>query len=657
MSRAFYAKLALTNIRKNAQTYYPYMMAGSAAVMMFYNMLYLRMSGEIGAMHDSMTVRTVLFLGCIVTGFFSFLLLLYINSFLIKRRKKEFGLFNILGMEKKHIARIMLIETALTALVCIGLGILAGILFGKLALLLLLNILGMDASYGFDVPPRAVIMTAVLFGAAFLVNLLYNVFQVHVSKPVELLKGGNVGEKEPRTKWLIAIVGIAALGAGYVMAITVKSPVAALYEFFIAVMLVIIGTYCLFTAGSIAILKTLRRNKRFYYRTNPFIAVSGMIYRMKQNAAGLASICILSTMVIIMLSSTVSLYVGLEDVLRTRYPREIAVMAYHVDDEQIGKLEAAVAEIAEKKGVRPQNPLSLKYVTEVAVHDGQTFIGGRGARYTDKHAALFTFITAEEYNRIEGARAELSEGEALVYVEEGKLPGDALRFDGFSLAVREQLDELGLAKEIALNDLLPNSYVVVTAGEADIVRVRQALYGDGKIGIDYAYMYHFDTAADRETQISLVSALYSNLPVDGYADGREASKRDFLSVYGSLFFLGLFLGALFILGTVLIIYYKQISEGFDDKERFAIMLKVGLDHGEIKRTIRFQVLSVFFLPLAMAVCHIAAAFPVISKLLAIFRMTNVPLYALCTGLTILAFAVCYAAIYALTARTYYKIVR
>jgi putative ABC transport system permease protein len=630
--------------------------------MMFYNLLYLLLSKDVNSMHDSSTLSAVLGLGSIVTGIFAFILLLYINSFLIKRRKKEFGLFNILGMEKKHIARIMLLETVMIGLLCIGLGLIAGVLFSKLALLLLLKILAMNASFGFEVPLRAVSITVILFGAIFLINLVYNVFQVHVSKPIELLKGGNVGEKEPQTKWLIALTGAAALGGGYFIALTVKSPLAALNLFFVAVILVIIGTYCLFTAGSIAVLKALRRNKRFYYRTNPFIAVSGMIYRMKQNAAGLASICILATMVIVMVSSTVSLYIGLEDSLRTNYIREISVSASNVTYDDIKQVDDAIAETVKIRGLSIHNPIRLLYASEAAVQDGNAFTGVRSAGFSSSGLSMLMFITAEEYHRIEGVSVELSEGEALVYIVKGKLPGETLDFGGYSLNIRGRLDKMETIEEFSplKNSMLAQSYVIVTADEQDLNRARQALNEGEEWLPGFQYNYLFDTKADRKAQADLVSSLQyvmRDLSVHVFVEGREASKNEFISLYGVLFFLGLFLGALFILGTVLIIYYKQISEGYDDKERFAIMSKVGLSRGEIKKTIRFQVLSVFFLPLIMAVIHIAAAFPVICKLLTIFNMTNVPLYAICTALTILVFAVCYAMIYSLTARTYYRIVR
>ena len=662
MSKGFYTRLAVTNIRKNSKTYFPYILASSATVMMFYNLLYLLLSKDVNSMHDSSTLSAVLGLGSIVTGIFAFILLLYINSFLIKRRKKEFGLFNILGMEKKHIARIMLLETVMIGLLCIGLGLIAGVLFSKLALLLLLKILAMNASFGFEVPLRAVSITVILFGAIFLINLVYNVFQVHVSKPIELLKGGNVGEKEPQTKWLIALTGAAALGGGYFIALTVKSPLAALNLFFVAVILVIIGTYCLFTAGSIAVLKALRRNKRFYYRTNPFIAVSGMIYRMKQNAAGLASICILATMVIVMVSSTVSLYIGLEDALRTNYIREISVSASNVTYDDIKQVDDAIAETVKIRGLSIHNPIRLLYASEAAVQDGNAFTGVRSAGFSSSGLSMLMFITAEEYHRIEGVSVELSEGEALVYIVKGKLPGETLDFGGYSLNIRGRLDKMETIEEFSplKNSMLAQSYVIVTADEQDLNRARQALNEGEEWLPGFQYNYLFDTKADRKAQADLVSSLQyvmRDLSVHVFVEGREASKNEFISLYGVLFFLGLFLGALFILGTVLIIYYKQISEGYDDKERFAIMSKVGLSRGEIKKTIRFQVLSVFFLPLIMAVIHIAAAFPVICKLLTIFNMTNVPLYAICTALTILVFAVCYAMIYSLTARTYYRIVR
>jgi putative ABC transport system permease protein len=662
VSKGFYTRLAVTNIRKNSKTYFPYILASSATVMMFYNLLYLLLSKDVNSMHDSSTLTAVLGLGSIVTGIFAFILLLYINSFLIKRRKKEFGLFNILGMEKKHIARIMLLETVMIGLLCIGLGLIAGVLFSKLALLLLLKILAMNASFGFEVPLRAVSITVILFGAIFLINLVYNVFQVHVSKPIELLKGGNVGEKEPQTKWLIALTGAAALGGGYFIALTVKSPLAALNLFFVAVILVIIGTYCLFTAGSIAVLKALRRNKRFYYRTNPFIAVSGMIYRMKQNAAGLASICILSTMVIVMVSSTVSLYIGLEDSLRTNYIREISVSASNTTPDDIKQVDDAIAETVKIRGLSIHNPIRLRYASEAAIQDGNAFTGVRSAGFSSSGLSMLMFITAEEYHRIEGVSVELSEGEALVYIVKGKLPGETLDFGGYSLNIRGRLDKMETIEEFSplKNSMLAQSYVIVTADEQDLNRARQALNEGEEWLPGFQYNYLFDTKADRKAQADLVSSLQyvmRDLSVHVFVEGREASKNEFISLYGVLFFLGLFLGALFILGTVLIIYYKQISEGYDDKERFAIMSKVGLSRGEIKKTIRFQVLSVFFLPLIMAVIHIAAAFPVICKLLTIFNMTNVPLYAICTALTILVFAVCYAMIYSLTARTYYRIVR
>jgi len=659
MRKGFYARLALNNIRKNAETYFPYVLASSATVMMFYDMLFLLFSREVRGLSDSDMLRTVLSLGSVVTGFFAFILLLYINSFVIKRRKKEFGLFNILGMEKRHIARIMLLETVIVGLLCLVLGLAAGVLFSKAALLLFLNILKVKPSFGFEVPAEAAAITVLYFGAVFLLNLIYNVFQVYRSKPVELLKGGNVGEKEPGTKWLIALSGAAALASGYYIAITTKSPIAALGRFFTAVLLVIAGTYGLFTAGSIAILKMLRKNKKIYYRTNPFIAVSGMIYRMKQNAAGLASICILSTAVIIMLSSTVSLYVGLEDVLRTQYIREITVSAYDTTDEQIRELAAAVTETVKREGLDIRNPVAMRYVSQMALQDGSSFTGIRTAGYSFRNAALLMFMTAEEYNRLEGGNVQLAEGEAMVYVIKGKIPGDTMDLNGQSLRIRGYLDSFKTLEQflVGVNRMMAQDYVVITANEQDLFRVYESLIGEKE---GYTYNYLFDTGAGRETQLSLVSALkerLKDLRVDGYASGREEAREAFLSIYGVLFFLGLFLGTLFILGTVLIIYYKQISEGYDDKARFTIMRKVGLSHDEVKKAIRFQVLSVFFLPLVMAVIHIAAAFPAVSRLLALLNLNNVPLYALCTALTILVFAVCYALIYMLTARTYYRIVR
>lgn len=657
MNKFFYQKLAINNIQKNSKTYVPYILTCIGTIMMFYNMCFLVVAKDIGSVSDSGSIRYILFLGAIVIGIFSLIFLFYTNSFLIKRRKKEFGLFNILGMEKRHVARIMFHETIITAAISLISGLILGILISKLMILLLLKLISFEATFGFEVPIIVVLISAALFCGIFLVNLIYNIRQVHISNPIELLKGGSTGEKEPKTKRLMSIVGVLCLGAGYYIAVVTKSPLAALNLFFVAVLLVIIGTYCLFTAGSIAILKMLKKNKKYYYKPKNFIAVSGMIYRMKQNAAGLANICILSTCVIIMVSSTISLYVGVEDALRTRFPRNVIVDASNVSDEQAEVLDRLIEQKASELDVEIKNPIRYRVMNLVALQKGSEFITENFSGTSKNNFAVLIFMTKDQYNNVEHKNASLNNNEALVYSLRGDIPGNTLNIDGFELLIKENLTTFDSAE--ILSDMLTDSYIVVVDSKNTIDKVFQTRVINENDMEEFSYIYGFDAVTDAKTQINLINSLNdgrNELEIEGYAQGAETFRDSFYTLYGGLFFLGIFLGLLFIMATVLIIYYKQIVEGYDDKERFEIMQKVGMSQDEVKRAIKSQVLMVFFLPLIVAVIHIAFAFNVITRLLTIFNLTNIPLFALCTIATIVAFGIIYTIVYMLTARTYYKIV-
>lgn len=656
MNNFFYQKLALNNIRKNSKTYIPYILTCIGTIMMFYNMCFLVVAKDIGSVSDSGTVRYILFLGAIVIGIFSLIFLFYTNSFLIKRRKKEFGLFNILGMEKKHVAKIMFHETIITAAISIMSGLALGILISKLMILLLLKLISFEATFGFEVPTIAVLISIALFCGIFFINLIYNIRQVHISNPIELLKGGNTGEKEPKTKMLMTIIGVLCLGAGYYIAVVTKSPLAALSLFFIAVLLVIIGTYCLFTAGSIAVLKILKKNNGYYYKPKNFISVSGMIYRMKQNAAGLANICILSTCVIVMISSTICLYVGMEDALRTRFPRNIMVEANDVSDEQAAKLDDLIEHKASEFNVERKNPVRCRAMSLVALQKGSEFITNNFENSSNNFAVL-VFMTKDEYNRVENKNISLNNNEALVFSMRGNIPGNTININGLELLIKERLTTVDSAE--VLSDMLTDSFIVVVDNKNTIDKVSQTrVINEGDME-ELSYIYAFDVETDVDTQINLINSLNDSrneLGIAGYAQGAETLRDSFYSLYGGLFFIGIFLGLLFIMATVLIIYYKQIAEGYDDKERFEIMQKVGMSREEVRRAIKSQVLMVFFLPLIAAVIHIAFAFNVITRLLTIFSLTNVPLFALCTIATIVVFAIIYTIVYILTAKTYYKIV-
>lgn len=656
MNKVFYPKLALNNIKQNSRMYFPYILTCIGTIAMFYNMCFLAAAKNMGNLSERQELRYILFLGAIVIGIFSVIFLFYTNSFLIKQRKKEFGLFNILGMEKKHIAKIMFFETLYIGLLSLVSGALAGIILSKLIILLLFKILSFKAVFGFEIPVSAIVYTIAVFGGIFLINLIYNFFQVHMAKPVELLKGGNVGEKEPKTKWILALLGVICLGIGYYIALTTEAPLAALNLFFIAVILVIAGTHLLFTAGSIALLKMLRKNKKYYYKTRHFISVSGMIYRMKQNAAGLANICILSTAVIIMISTTVSLYMGVEDALRTRFPRNIIVSAASISDEGVKKLDSVIKEQTDLAKVTPINISRYRTMEFTTNQNDTSFTAAKDTSYNSNKFAMLSFFTLDDYNKMENRNETLSGDEALIYTLRGKNPGNTIDLNGFKLSVKGNVASFGTDGETSA--ILGNSYYIVVNNVDTIRQISKALKGsDGNM--ELSYYYGFDLKESKETQINLVSALNKivvNYGEKCYAQGAESSREGFYSLYGGLFFLGLFLGLLFIMATVLIIYYKQIAEGYDDKERFRIMQKVGMSHAEIKKTIRSQVLTVFFLPLVTTMIHIAVSFKLITRLLSLFNLTNTALFAACTGITILVFSIFYIAVYALTARVYYKIV-
>jgi putative ABC transport system permease protein len=657
MNRFFYLKLAVNNLKKNAQTYIPYLLTCICTIMMFYNMRFLVVAKDIGTLSDSQSLRAVLAFAAGVIAIFSVIFLFYTNSFLIKRRKKEFGLFNILGMEKKHIAKIMFWESLFTAVASIGVGLAAGILLSKLMILLLFKIISFKVTFGFEIPIAAVIYTMILFGGIFVLNLIYNVLQVYRSKPIELLQGGNVGEKEPKANWLMAIIGVVTLGIGYYIALTTESPLAALSLFFVAVALVMIGTYCLFTAGSIALLKLLRRNKRYYYQLKHFVPVSGMIYRMKQNAAGLANICILSTAVIVMLTTTVSMYVGIEDVLRTRYPRNVIVSAHNVSDEQAIKLDAVVEKQALEAGLIPKDVIRYRSMSFVTQQNGASFIVSHSGNFAASNLAMVICLTTDEYNRMENKSVSLDSGEVLLYTLRGDLPGDTINFNGFELSIKDRLSSL--ETEGKMSALLANSYYLIVDDLDTIKQIYNSISGSqGDMG-ELSYYYAFDVDSDKDTQVSHVNNLQKavkELNIEGYVEGAESEREVFYSLYGGLLFIGIFLGLLFIMATVLIIYYKQVAEGYDDRQRFEIMQKVGMSRAEVKQAIKSQVLTVFFLPLVTAVIHIAFAFKVITKMLEVLNLTNVQLYAGCTVATILVFAFFYVIVYGLTARTYYRIV-
>ena len=655
MHSGLYRRLAASTLKKNARTYLPYLLSACGTVAVFYILAYLALDSGSG------TTGMVMQLGAIVVGIFALIFLFYTNSFLIKRRKKELGLYGILGMEKRHIFRMMAYETLYCFLISVVSGLAVGLLFSKGVQLLFLHILQMPVQWGFAFSPSAALVTVLLFAGIFFLTLLSNLRQVHISQPIELLRGSQVGEREPRANWPLAILGVVLLAAGYALAQFVNNPIWAFILFFLAVILVILGTYALFTSTSIAALKLLRRNKTYYYQTKHFISVSGMIYRMKQNAAGLASICMLSTMVLVMVSTTTSLYAGMNEMF-SWYTRDFRVRAY-ADSESGGYTPSAPSRlILSQQGYEPLDEQVYSSLSFATVRDGE---GGFAFVPQDDANAMeasvddimqFTMLTLADYNLLSNNAYELAQGEVLLAAARGT--------DDFD---QPELRVFGLEFDVAANVTAPDIYAADYMGTElyylivpdahtfwQIANLEIQFYGNNATYVENVYAFNVDAGASVDEQAALRTDLLAQGSVSVTCTALD--KQGIQEFYGSFFFLGIFLGLLFLMATAMIIYYKQISEGYDDRARFELMQKVGMTAEEIRSAVRSQVLTVFFFPLVMAGVHIVFAFKMIAMLMSLLQLTNTTLFALTTVVCFFAFAAVYALIYAITARSYYRIV-
>ena len=594
-------------------------------------------------------------LGVFVIGLFAVLFLFYTNSFIIKRRKKELGLYNILGMEKRHIAHILFRETLLTAVCSLALGLGLGIVFSRVLFWLLGLLLGTDLAVAFVIPVSAITSTLGLFGLIFLLTLCYNLLQVKLSKPIELLHGGETGEREPKAHWFLAVLGALLLGTGYTMAVTIQDPLSALVFFFVAVILVILGTYLLFITGITAMLKLLKKNKRFYYKTNHFTALSGMLFRMKQNAAGLASICVLFTALLVTVSTTFSLYTSMDGLLRARYPRNVLVSVCDANQEAKDMVRSAVNQKSQELGLALENVVDREGWNITTARVGNTLHTQEVSLET---CAVVNIFTQSEFERFSGQQVDLAENQVLLFDPANTFPEeDTLHIDDKTYEIVPS--DYVMPEASTLAQIYEMYYLVVR--DETVVENILAPSGSDTFPI---YSYDFDVAGGDPEDIAALREALGTVDFSGpgveYAallfEDSVSSRQDFMNLYGGLFFLGLFLGVLFLLGTALIIYYKQVSEGYDDARRFNIMQKVGMSHREVKQSIHSQILLVFFLPLVTAVLHLAFAFPMLEKILLVMGLANTQLILLSTLGCVAVFAVAYLIIYALTARTYYNIV-
>lgn len=672
MKKGIYSRLALTGIKKNKKLYIPYILTCIGMVMMFYIITFLSSSDMMMNYPGGETMRGILGFGVYVIGFFAVIFLFYTNSFLVRRRKKEFGLYNILGMVKRNIARVMLWETLFIGAFSIVLGMALGVLFSKLAELVMVNIMSMDVTFGVTIDYKAIYYTVVLFAVIFFLILLNSLRQVHLSNPIALLHSENAGEKPPKANWFFAVLGVLILGCAYYLAVTIKDPVTTLAAFFFAVIMVIVATYLIFISGSVAFCKILQKKKNYYYKTNHFVSVSSMSYRMKRNGAGLASICILCTMVLVMISSTVCLYLGKEDSLRERYPRNINVtMTSQIYSDLISQDADDVAkrtfETAENMGYTPVNAIDYTMLSFVSyMRDGEIVFDEdeNGFNYVSGDLWKIFIVSLDDYNRLTGSQENLDEDEVMIYTSKDM----DYNYDVLKIKGQEPLNIKKVVTDFENNgvdtmQIMPALYIFVPDLEVQVQKIsEQSQDALGNINRFVGY----DLEATDQQQTDVFSEIYDWLrtsqvkSADGsmyvYVEGSANEKLEFFGIYGGLFFLGIILGIVFIFAAVLIMYYKQVSEGYEDQSRFEIMQKVGMTKREIKKSINSQMLTVFFMPLIAAGVHLAFAFPMIYKMLILLGLVNKVFLIMVTVGCFLLFALLYMLVYKITSRAYYSIV-
>ena len=673
MKRGFYPRLAWSGMRKNSKLYLPYTLACIGMTAMFYILMHLADSPALKLIPSSASVTMTLSLGSFVMGVFSLLFLFYTNSFLVRRRYKEFGLYNVLGMNKGNISRVLAWEALINALISLAGGLFLGIALSKLAELGLVNIMGGDTDLDLRISVKALEFTVMFFCGIFLLIYINSLIKIRRSSASELVKSENFGEKPPRANWLFGLAGIVILAAAYYIAVSIKTPLTALSLFFIAVIMVIVATYLIFIAGSVWICRLLQKNKRYYYKKNHFVSVSSMVYRMKRNGAGLASICILATMVLVMISSTTCLYFGAEDALRDRYPRDISISASYsgldsMTDENIsalrGEISAAVGG-AETENILDYRCASLVGSLENGILDLSEASIYSTAMTTYDYVAEVYIVPLADYNAIAGTNESLGSDEAMIYAYRMDYTDKTFAVDELvSFRVKKVLDSFPIADGSAMASIAPTVFVIVPDFADTVAKLGGAVSSSGDEPASLSWNYAFDTPVSDEEETAMCERIGERLSECSESGGylyysREslaANRADFYGMFGGLFFLGIMLSIAFICAAVLIIYYKQISEGYEDRRRFEIMQNVGMTKKEIRSSINSQLLTVFFLPLIFAGLHLGFAFPFIHKLLMLFNLSNLPLLIGTTAISFGVFALLYAVVFRVTSNAYYNIV-
>ena len=657
----FYSKFALNNLVKNKRFILPYIFSAIFTIASFYILTSLSLGKNLDKLPQGISAtKQVLGFGVIVIAIFSAIFLFYTYSFLIKRRVREFGLYSVLGMTKKQIARILILETIFIAVITLVFGLAFGLLFDKLMLLVLLKLFTAGVSFGFVITPVAVFLTTVLFGGIFFLLLIYTVVKISRLKIVALLKEENNGEREPKARLILAILGLGLTGYGYYLAQTIQNPIKAITMFFIAVLAVIFGTYLIFMAVSITVLKLMKNNKNFYYKPKNFISVSGLLYRMKRNAVGLANICILSTMVLVTMGTTSALYAGSEDAYNTRFPRDIIINGYRSTEGKLAEIEKNVKKATQDAGVETKDLVSYNMLNVVGSLNGTEI--NYESEFTGSFDKIKSIVVLElkDYNKVSKEQKTLNDGETLLFIDKkGKYEANEIAVQGVNLKIKEKLTDFPGALGTAAANIMDTYYVVVK-DNADVKKIESALKkklnisdGEGEI-----FNYVGFNISDKSKEAKVIEN-FKQLEKEGNIniEGKAENEINFKGFYASFLFIGVFISMIFVVSQVVIMYYKQISEGYEDKGKFGIMRKVGLTDKQIKQSIRSQVLMIFFAPLAVATLHTVVAYPFIEKILKLFLATNNNVFLIALAVTIAVFGVFYLIVYLITSRIYYRIIK
>lgn len=667
MSMAFYPKLAFSGICKNKKLYFPYILTCICLIMMHYILSFLSEAPALKQMIGGDTIAIILNMGSQIVTIFSVLFLFYSNSFLTKRRKKEFGMYNILGMNKSNIGKILLWEFIIISILSIIIGILVGVGLSKLFELGLIDIMSSEINYNFDISFKHIIKTSVIFCGVFILLLISNLAQIALNKPIELIKSENVGEKPPKANWFLGLLGLIIIICAYYIAVTIEDPIYAIFMFFIAVFMVILATYLLFIFGSVLLCHILKKNKSYYYKASHFISVSSMSYRMKQNGAGLASICILLTMVLVMLSSTITLYVGMDDSINLRYPRDFSVemqIDNDTDNNTLSLIRNKTQSTFSKYNI--QNVIDYYSLeTESLYTDGIFYNEAQLLESKNfdmnTNSVLTYIIPVSNLNQVSEQKYQLQDNQIVIYPIFMEYTSSALQMNNEKYTIKSVIDD-SIAYEngiIRRNEAIyPKIYIFVS--DSEFAKLKTA---ENPISM-LQWTYSFDMDLSNKQQLNIYNTIKNSDDMKSIKDivssaimnCKAFEIKNFYSIFGGLFYLGIVLSIVFLLAAVLIIYYKQISEGYEDKHRFEIMQKVGMTKKEIRKSINSQVLMVFFMPLITAGVHLCFAFPMIRKILLIFNIFNTSLLIKSAIICFIVFGLFYMVIYRITSNAYYNIV-